>query len=83
MSKVAGMDLLADSASERTRRIETLRERLSEAMNDEAVVSSPLMRLPKAQRKRYEHFFDLVYECSVSRVVAKALIDRILLQLDK
>ena len=43
------MDLLADSASERTRRIETLRERLSEAMNDEAVVSSPLMRLPKAQ----------------------------------
>ena len=82
MSKVAGMDLLADSASERIRRIETLRERLSEAMNDDAVVSSPLMRLPEAQRKRYEHFFDLVYECSVNRSAAKALIDRILLQLE-
>ena len=83
MSKVAGMDLLADSAGERTRRIETLRERLSAAMNDEAMVSSPLMRLPKAKRKRYEHFFDLVYECAANRVAAKALIDRILLQLAK
>ena len=82
MNKVARMDLLADTANERTRRIETLRERLSEAMNDEAVVSSPLMRLPEAQRKTYEHFFDLVYECSVNRVAAKALIDRILLQLE-
>ena len=81
MSKVAGMDLLAASASERTKRIETLRERLSEAMNDGAVVSSPLMRLPAAQRKRYERFFDLVYECSVNRSAAKALIDRILMQL--
>ncbi len=81
MRKVASMDLLADSASERTRRIEILREGLSAAMNDDAVASSPLVRLPAAQRKRYEHFFDLVYECSVNRSAAKALIDRILLQL--
>ena len=52
-------------------------------MNDEAMVSSPLMRIPKAKRKRYEHFFDLVYECAANRVAAKALIDRILLQLAK
>ena len=83
MRKLAGKDLLADSAGERNRRIETLRERLSEAMHDKAVVSSPLMRLPKAQRETYEHFFGLVYECSVNRVAAKALIDRILLQLEK
>ena len=76
MSKVASMELLADSAGERTRRIETLRERVGEAMNDEAVVSSPLMRLPKAQRKRYEHFFDLVYECSVSRVLLIRLVQQ-------
>ena len=82
MSKVAGMDLLADSASEHTKRIEALRKRLSEAMNDEAVVSSPLMRLPETQRKIYEHFFGLVYECSTNRVAAKALIDRILLRLE-
>ena len=82
MSKIAGKDLLADSASEHTKRITALRKRLSEAMNDEKVVSSPLIRLPEAQRKTYERFFDLVYECSVSRVAAKALIDRILLQIE-
>ncbi len=82
MSKIAGMDLLTDSANEREKRIEALREWLGEAMNDAAVVSSPLMRLPEAQRKTYEHFFELVYECSVNRVAAKALIDRILLRLE-
>ena len=51
-------------------------------MNDEAMVSSPLMRLPKAKRKTYENFFELVYECSVNRIVAKALIDRILLRIE-
>ena len=45
------------------------------------VVFSPLMRLSEAQRKRCEHFFDLVYECSVNRSAAKAPINRILLQL--
>ena len=81
MSKIARMDLLADSASEYEERIEALRERLSEAMGDEEVVSSPLMRLPEVKRKSYEHFFELVYECSVNRVSAIALIDRILLRI--
>ena len=82
MSKIANNDLLADSASEREKRIEVLREQLREAMNDDTVVSSPLMRLPEAQRKTYEHFFDLLYECSVNRAAARALIDRILLRLE-
>ena len=81
MSKIARMDLLTDSTSENVERIDALRERLSEAMSDEEVVSSPLMRLPEVKRKSYEHFFELVYECSVNRVSAIALIDRILLRI--
>ena len=82
MSKIADMDLLSDSATELVKRINATRQLLSEAMNDEAMVSSPLMRLPKAKRKTYENFFKLVYECSVNRIVAKALIDRILLRIE-
>ena len=29
----------------------------------------------------YEHFFELVYQCSTNRVAAKALVDRILMKL--
>ena len=81
IGKIASMDLLADSAGEHVRAIAALRKRLSEAMGDDAVVPSPLMRLPEAQRKMYEHLFELVYECSANRVAAKALVDRILLRL--
>lgn len=37
-----------------------------------------LDRLPPEDRAYYTRFFDLIYECSVNRVAAKALIDRIL-----
>jgi len=30
----------------------------------------------------YEQFFELIYECSVNRVAAKSLIDRILLKIE-
>ena len=82
MSKIAGRKLLADTASELETRIVALREGLGAAMNDDAALSSPLMRLPEAKRKTYEHFFELVYECSTNRVAAKALIDRILLRIE-
>jgi hypothetical protein len=52
-------------------------------MNDEVVISSPLMRLPEVQRNMYEHFFELIYQCSANRVAAKALVDRILLRLEQ
>lgn len=81
MTKVAGMDLLADSASELDGTIAELRERLGTVMQDDTLVSSPLMRVPEAQRKMYEHFFELIYDCSTNRVAAKALIDRILMRL--
>ncbi|MER9602769.1 molecular chaperone Hsp90 [Mesorhizobium sp. M0243] len=82
MSKVAGKELLADSVGERINKIDSLRAQLGDAMNDDVPVSSPLMRLPDAQRQTYEHFFELVYECSINRVAAKALIDRILLRIE-
>ena len=82
MSKIAGRKLLADTASDLETRIVALREGLGAAMNDSAALSSPLMRLPEAKRKTYEHFFELVYECSINRVAAKALIDRILLRIE-
>ena len=82
MSKIAGRKLLQDYASELETRIVALRERLSAAMNEGAALSSPLMRVPEGKRKTYEHFFELVYECSTNRVAAKALIDRILLRIE-
>ena len=82
MSKIAGRKLLADTARDLETRIVALREGLGAAMNDSAALSSPLMRLPEAKRKTYEHFFELVYECSINRVAAKALIDRILLRIE-
>ena len=82
MHKIAAMELFGDTAGERAKRTEELRERLTEATNDEGVVSSPLMRLSEVQRKNYEHFFKLVYECSPNRVAARTLIDRILLRLE-
>ena len=81
MTKVAEMELLADGFVERTQITDGLRVRLAKLMNDDNAVSSPLMRLPEAQRKMYEHFFELVYDCSANRVAAKALIDRILMRL--
>ena len=82
MSKIASNGMLADIAVDLENRIEALRRQLNEAMNDDAAVSSPLMRLSEARRKSYEQFFELVYECSANRTAAKALIDRILLRLE-
>lgn len=82
MSKIASKNQLADSTADREDVIEILRDSLCKAMNDDSPAASPLMRLPKARREAYEHFFELIYECSVSRTSAKSLIDRILLRLD-
>lgn len=40
--------------------------------------SDPLSHLKPKERDQYRHFFELIYECSQSRVVAKALVDRII-----
>ena len=83
MRSIASMDLLADTADYRCDRIQALRELLSEAMKDDDPVSSPLTRLSESERKMYEHLFGLVYECSTNRAAAKALVDRILLRIER
>lgn len=82
MEKVSAMDLLAEGRESRDCVIEGTRTRLGELMQDAVPVASPLMRLPPKQRKLYENFFELVYECSVNRVAAKSLIDRIMMRLE-
>lgn len=78
MEKIAGMDLLAKADIDAGTRVSEFRTRLSVLMNEDGASSSPLARLPAKSRKMYENFFELVYECSVNRVAAKALVDRIL-----
>jgi ribosomal protein S14 len=83
MEKIAKMDVLVSHGGEEAQAtVRALKGHLGKVMKDEVAVSSPLMRLPKAQRKTYEHLFELIYQCSANRVAAKALIDRILLQLE-
>jgi hypothetical protein len=83
MSKVAEMELVRDEVDARRGRVEALRMKLGTLMNDTAPVASPLMRLPAKQREVYQKFFELVYECSVNRVAAKSLIDRIMMRLEQ
>ena len=82
MEQIAHKESLADTLCQRIKKIDTLRTQLGDAMNDGRASSSPLMRLPKTQRLAYEQFFELIYDCSVNRVAAKALIDRILLRIE-
>ena len=82
MDSIARKDLLANTAYDLHDRIQMLREQLRTAMKDDVVVSSPLMRLSETERRLYEDFFALIYECSTSRATAKALIDRILLKIE-
>lgn len=81
MSKVAQNALLVEEGQMHYARIESLRLRLGEVMNDSEAVESPLMRLPEKQRRAYQNFFELIYECSTNRMAAKSLIDRILLRI--
>lgn len=81
MEKISRMEIFADEPAPQREVIADLREKLRKAMSDENPVSSPLMRLPEEERQKYESFFELVYECSVNRNAAKALIDKILMRL--
>ena len=82
MAEIAKKDIFAEEVQVLDRRIDDLRGLLSRALNDEELISTPLMRLPEEQRRTYQHFFDLIYECSTNRMAAKALVDRILLKLE-
>lgn len=82
MEKIAEMRVLAEDKPEDLRAITVqIREKLSLSVGAEAAQQSPLDRLAPEKREMYEHLFGLVYECSVNRVAAKALIDRILMKI--
>ena len=79
MTKIVDMEILSDKAPEFRDAIAALHAELDIERNE--VTLTPLMRLPEAERQRFESFFELIYECSTNRVAAKALIDRIMLRL--
>lgn len=81
MRNIANHDLLSDKAAELESTLEALRKNLQDSMNDDLTSSSPLSRLPEDKRKVYEYFFEMIYECSANKAVAKSLIDRIILKL--
>jgi len=82
MEKIAAKDLLSEDKPDELRaRVRKLRVKLGRDMQDKATSDSPLARLPPKKRAMYEHFFELVYQCSANRVAAKALVDRILMKL--
>lgn len=81
LSKINSMGILAETALERNHLVGELRSKLSLLMKDESSIPSPLMRLSEAERKAYEGFFELIYQCSANRVAAKALVDRIMMRL--
>jgi hypothetical protein len=82
MRKIADMRILSEDAPEDLRATaEQVQRRLTQSVGAEIAEQSPLARLSPEKREMYEHLFGLVYECSVNRVAAKALIDRILLKI--
>jgi molecular chaperone HtpG len=84
MHKIAGMEVLGDDGPEMlVQKIEGLRAELKRSIDESGSETSPLGALPVRKRKMYEHFFELVYECSANRVAAKALVDRMLKKLSE
>ena len=81
MEKIGKMDLFEDHDPNDLQVTTTsLRKQLTEALKDATEDASPLARLPVERRAMYEEMFALIYECSVNRVAAKSLVDRILLR---
>ena len=82
MAQMARKDVFSEEAEVMNQRIKNLRLQLNSAQNNGEITTTPLMQLPKEKRGTYQHFFDLIYECSSNRMAAKALVDRILLKLE-
>ena len=81
MDKISDMKILESRTKDRIAMTTSLHAKMSSLLNEETVSASPLARLPDRERQTYERFFELIYECSTSRVAARALIDRILMRL--
>jgi hypothetical protein len=78
MEKIAAMNVFVpDGIAAAPATISKLRQKLN-GLKGAVGDASPLAGVPKAQRKNYERFFELIYKCSTNQMAAKALIDRIL-----
>jgi molecular chaperone HtpG len=79
MEKIAAMSVFMPEGIEGSQAtIGRLRNKLERLIDASAAETSPLAAVPRAQRKSYERFFELIYKCSTNQMAAKALIDRIL-----
>jgi molecular chaperone HtpG len=76
MERIAALPLLSEDAAVLRDAAANLRVALASAV-PQASDGSPLSALPTAERATYERMFELIYECSVNRVAARKLIERI------
>jgi len=74
----AVFDLLYEEDRRKLNRKANKLERKIEALSNVSSDADPLVGLPTRKRAVYTELFDLIYECSVNWVAAKALVDRIL-----
>ncbi|MBY2918464.1 molecular chaperone Hsp90 [Rhizobium leguminosarum] len=74
---------VAEDVANQSAEVESLRGRL-EALRDVGPGGQdPLASLENSQRKSFEHFCDLIYQCSPSTAAAKTLVDKILAKLSQ
>ncbi|TPG16402.1 hypothetical protein EAH87_14295 [Sphingomonas koreensis] len=77
MERISVMPVLGESGPALAGTAAELVVALAEAADPRTSDSSPLSTLPTAEREGFERMFELIYECSVNRVAARKLIDRI------
>lgn len=76
--KIASNKAFMNERAAKDEIIQDLRKKLDAMLQGEMQNKSPLRRLPESQQAKYRELFDLIYDCSVNRVAAKALVDRII-----
>lgn len=78
MDRIAAMPVLSNDADMLRASEANLRVALQAAAGPQDPDGSPLSALPPPDRATYERMFELIYECSVNRVAARKLIERII-----
>ena len=76
MERIAAMPVLSEDAEMLREAAADLRVALEAAVPKKSD-GTPLSAFPPAERANYERMFKLIYECSVNRVAARKLIERI------
>lgn len=77
MEKIVASDRMEGDRRKLLGVCEGLRSRLAQ-LSGAKISADPLRRLTPQKRAMYEHFFELVYECTTNRAAAKSLIDKVL-----